>query len=221
MDTAIESASLCLAKDGKAVGFVSNPSRADHAGWLQPAIKNLFEEHSFLLKDLDAIAVSAGPGSYTGLRVGMATAKGLCFTLQKPLIFVNTLQMMASGAIREDADLLCPMIDARRMEVFTAIYNKALNELVAPHNCILSGESFSSLLINRIVFFGNGSTKFKQLVFHPNAIFVQLNSTAEQMISLSYKNFQEQQFVDVAYCTPFYGKEFYSPGVELLSTYRC
>jgi tRNA threonylcarbamoyladenosine biosynthesis protein TsaB len=216
IDTAIDSASLCLAKDGQCIGLASNPSRADHAGWLQPAIKNLLQTHSFFLNELDAIAISAGPGSYTGLRVGLSTAKGLCFALNKPLIFVNTLQMMANGAIKEDAELLCPMIDARRMEVFTAIYNKSLNELVAPHNCILSNESFDAFLDRRIIFFGNGSLKFKELIFHPNAIFKELVTTAEQMISLSYSSFVKSSFEDLAYCEPFYGKEFYSPGIRVI-----
>jgi tRNA threonylcarbamoyladenosine biosynthesis protein TsaB len=124
--------------------------------------------------------------------------------------------MMANGAIKEDAELLCPIIDARRMEVFTAIYNKSLNELVAPHNCILSNESFDAFLDRRIIFFGNGSLKFKELIFHPNAIFKELVTTAEQMVSLSYSSFVKSSFEDLAYCEPFYGKEFYSPGIRVI-----
>lgn len=217
IDTAVQTASVCLAKDDQPVCIKINPSQRDHASWLQSAIAVLLLENDTPIKNIDAVAVSAGPGSYTGLRVGMATAKGLCYALNKPLIVVGTLQMMAVSALKEPATLVCPMIDARRMEVFTAVFDRTLKIVVEPHNCILSGNSFIDLLAhNSIVFFGNGSDKFKSMVFHQNAIFKYLETTAEQMVSLSHRNFINKNFADLAYCEPLYGKEFFSPAIKKL-----
>lgn len=212
IDTAVQLGSICLSKNDKSLGIKINSSQNDHAAWLQPAIHNLLQEHDVVLNDLAAISVSAGPGSYTGLRVSMATAKGLCYALQKPLITVGTLKMMASAAINLDGDLFCPMIDARRMEVFTALYDGNLNEIIQPHNRVLSETDFSDVLQkSKIVFFGNGSDKFSGLLSsHPNAIFKKLEITAEQMVGLAYHYFSEKKFADLAYCEPFYTKEFFS-----------
>lgn len=215
IDTAVETASVCLALDDKPVAVKVNPSQSDHASWLQPAIATLLLENNLSLKEIDTFAVSAGPGSYTGLRVGMATAKGLCYALNKPLILVNTLQMMAVSALKESTSFLCPMIDARRMEVFTAVFDHDLTPVVEPHNCILSENSFLEILSqDSISFFGNGSNKFKSLVYHPNAIFKYLETTAEQMVGLSYQSLLKNSFADLAYCEPQYGKEFFSPAFK-------
>ena len=161
IDTAVKTASVCLAKDEESIGIKINTSQNDHASWLQPSIALLLSENNVSIEELDAIAVSAGPGSYTGLRVGMATAKGLCFALNKPLILISTLKMMAAGVLSETSSLICPMIDARRMEVFTAVYNHSLDAILKPHNHILSPDSFNEILEqNIVVFFGNGSDKF-------------------------------------------------------------
>ena len=218
IDTAVETASVCLALDDKPIAVKVNPSQSDHASWLQPAIAALLLENNLSLKEIDAFAISAGPGSYTGLRVGMATAKGLCYALNKPLILINTLQMMAVGALKESASLLCPMIDARRMEVFTAVFDHDLTPVVEPHNCILSENSFLEILSqDSISFFGNGSNKFKSLVYHPNAIFKYLETTAEQMVGLSYQSLLKNSFADLAYCEPQYGKEFFSPAFKKIN----
>lgn len=212
IDTAVQTASVCLAKDDKSVGFKKNLSQNDHASWLQPTIVTLLTEHDLSIDELDSVAVSAGPGSYTGLRVGMAAAKGLCFALNKPLVLVSTLKMMAVGALSEASSLICPMIDARRMEVFTALYDRSLNTLLEPHNHILSQDSFASFLEEKpIAFFGNGSDKFRNIIAHPNAIFLQLETTAEQMTALAYKSYQNNDFANLAYCEPLYTKEFFSP----------
>jgi tRNA threonylcarbamoyladenosine biosynthesis protein TsaB len=215
IETAVQTASVCLSQDDKAVGVKINPSQSDHASWLQPAIASLLSENNLTLRDIDGFAVSAGPGSYTGLRVGMATVKGLCYALNKPLMLINTLQMMAVSALKESASLLCPMIDARRMEVFTAVFDHSLNTIIEPHNCILSANSFAELLSQHsIVFFGNGSDKFKGLAFHQNAIFKNLDATAEQMVSLSYQQFLNKNFDSLAYTEPLYGKDFFSPALK-------
>jgi tRNA threonylcarbamoyladenosine biosynthesis protein TsaB len=215
IDTAVTSASVCLARDDQSLGVKINPSQKDHAAWLHVAIKELVEEASLSLTQLDAIGISAGPGSYTGLRVGMSAAKGLCYALQKPLITVSTLQMMAVAA-KDDSDaLFCPMIDARRMEVFTAVYNSALEEILSPINLILAADSFFTLLEqHRIIFFGNGSTKFQEISHHSNAYFKQVEVSAEHMNTLIFNKLQQKLFADLAYVEPYYGKEFYTPSVK-------
>jgi tRNA threonylcarbamoyladenosine biosynthesis protein TsaB len=215
IDTAVQTASISLAKDGASLIAKVNQSQKDHAAWLQPAIEDLVNEFGISLKDLDAVAVSAGPGSYTGLRVGMATAKGICYALQKPLLLVNTLKMMAAGMISGKDELICPLIDARRMEVFTAVYDQDLTEIISPQNHILTEESFKSLLDQKpILFFGNGSEKLRSTLRHTNAIFKQVDITAEQMSVLSYQQFLNKEHADLAYSEPVYGKEFYSPAFK-------
>lgn len=212
IDTAVQSASVCLAANDEAVGIAINPSPKDQAAWLHMAIQQLLQQKNISLQQLNAIAISAGPGSYTGLRVGIAAAKGLCYALQIPLITISTLKMMAVAAMAEPTDWLCPMIDARRMEAFTAIYDKQLNEIIPPHNIILTEESFTEFLKKHtITFFGNGSNKFQTICRHPNAVFKQIETTAIHLTTLSYSCFQQKQFADLAYCEPYYGKAFYSP----------
>ncbi len=161
IDTAVKTSSVCLSQNENVVGLKINPSQKDSAAWIHVAIGELMHEATLQLQQLDAVAVTEGPGSYTGLRVGMATAKGLCYTLNKPLILVNTLKTMAFSAQGENTDLLCPMIDARRMEVFAAVFDKELNIIEAPGNFILDEYSFNQLWHQHTVcFFGNGSDKF-------------------------------------------------------------
>lgn len=211
IDTAVQSSSICLARNDKPIGVKANLSQKDSAAWLHFAIDELLQEQGLVLQNLDAIAVSEGPGSYTGLRVGMATAKGLCYVAQKPLITINTLQMMAVAAQEESSDLICPMIDARRMEVFTAVFDHQLNYVLPSTNIILDENSFSDLLQQHaITFFGNGSSKFQQLTKHSNAIFKSFEISALLMVSLSNQKFIKQDFANLAYSQPFYGKDFYS-----------
>jgi tRNA threonylcarbamoyladenosine biosynthesis protein TsaB len=211
IDTAVVGSSICLAENDRALGLKVNPLEKDSAAWLHVAIRELLGENDLALQDLHAIAFSEGPGSYTGLRVGMATAKGLCYTLQKPLIAVNTLKMMAVAALEEPTELLCPMIDARRMEVFTSTFDKRLNTVCPTANLILSENSFLELLqIHTMCFFGNGSLKFQSMTKHPNAIFKTFDVSALFMISLSNTKFVQQDFADLPYSEPFYNKDFHS-----------
>lgn len=217
IDTAVQKASVTLANGASVLGTLENATQKDHAAWLHVAIKELLEKNGYSINQLKAVAVSAGPGSYTGLRVGMAAAKGLCYALDIPLITVNTLQMMALAALGQPAPLLAPMIDARRMEVFTAVYNKSLQPVMEPINLILSPESYHSLLAGSVIcFFGNGSLKFKEIASHPNALFATVEASANHMVPLSWEAFQHQQFADLAYTEPFYGKDFYSPSPKIL-----
>ena len=219
IDTAVDTASICLSKDGEVLSIAKNRRKAsfgesqkDDAAWLHITIKEIFEKNNVELRSVDAIAVAGGPGSYTGLRIGMATAKGICYALNKPLISLNTLLVMANAAKKENADLLCPMIDARRMEVFTAIYTKELQIVKEPAAITLNENSFDEYLSdNSICFFGNGSYKFNTIKKHEKAIFSDLKSDASSMSPLSEKKFTEKEFADLAYAEPLYLKEFYTP----------
>jgi tRNA threonylcarbamoyladenosine biosynthesis protein TsaB len=211
IDTAVQSSSICLAENGKPVAVKINPSQKNAASWLHVAIGELSAEINFELSQVDAIAFSEGPGSYTGLRVGMATAKGLCYALNKPLIAINTLEMMAFSAREYCKGLLCPMIDARRTEVFTAVFNQNLETVLPYTNMVLNENSFDELLQkNTITFFGNGSVKFQQFMQNPQALFASVETYASSMAELSYKKFLAQELTDLAYSQPFYGKDFYS-----------
>lgn len=163
------------------------------------------------MKDINAVAVSNGPGSYTGLRIGLSAAKGLCYALQIPLITVGTLQMMAQGVKNSEANLFCPMIDARRMEVFTALYDREGNEVMKPAALIIDENSFAGeLKKNRILFFGNGAGKFKDICSHSNVIFEDIEADASHLAKLSQQKFAAGDFADVAYSEPHYVKEFFT-----------
>lgn len=164
---------------------------------------------------LDAVAVSCGPGSYTGLRIGVSEAKGLCFGLDIPLIAINTPLIMAQKVIEdiqnlETTTLLCPMIDARRMEVYAAIYDANLITQRAIQADIVDENSYLDFLkTNKVAFFGNGSEKCRSNITHPNAIFIEgIYPQAKSMSQLAQSAYQNKQFVDVAYFEPFYLKEF-------------
>lgn len=221
IDTATEEASVCLSQNGEVIGVSTNLNQKDHAGWVQVAIHTLLQQKGVAMQQLQAIAVTAGPGSYTGLRVGMATAKGLCFALQIPLITINTLQAMALGAIDQVGIIAshmtpplcyCPMIDARRMEVFTAVYDDNLNEIIAPKAMILEELSFKEALNNRsLICFGNGSFKWKNVSRYPNVLFIEEKiDIAKPLAKLATRLHLQQNFANLAYAEPVYLKEFYT-----------
>ena len=215
IDTATSVGSVCLSKDGQALQTLVNDKQQDHAASMVLFVKEIMQQQGVTPADLDAVAVSAGPGSYTGLRVGVATAKGLCYTWEKPLIAVSTLQMMAQGILshtKDAAALYCPMLDARRMEVYTAIYDGALNTLLAPHALILTTDAFSEQIAkHKIYFFGNGSDKWQQLMpANDNALFLPYILNAADMVPLATAAFERKAFEDVAYFSPFYLKPFHS-----------
>lgn len=165
-------------------------------------------------KHIDAVAISCGPGSYTGLRIGASMAKGICYGLNLPLIALPTLKVLSVPILLDDdlpeEALLCPMIDARRMEVYSAIYDRALHPLKDVSADIITQESYLEYLEKHPVwFFGNGAEKCKEVIRHPNAHFVSgVNPLARWMFPLAEKAFAEEQFADVAYFEPFYLKEF-------------
>ena len=218
IETAIETASICLAKDGEVIAHDLNNQQKDHAAWIHNAIKKMMEDFDHPFSSLSAISISAGPGSYTGLRVGMATAKGLCYTLRIPLIALSTLEIMAMAAKEQCAmqneqfDLLVPMIDARRMEVFTAIYNFELENLLPPQAMVLVENSFIGWENDHnMLVFGNGSEKCRNLLQHPKTSFKNICFDARDMVKLTYSRFLKGIFDDLAYSEPFYTKGFYSP----------
>lgn len=221
IDTATDQACICLSKEGVLTGVLKNDNQKDHAAWVQTAINDLLQKQGVTMQQLQAIAVTAGPGSYTGLRVGMATAKGLCFALQIPLITINTLQVMAHAAINQLGIMAshlpsplcyCPMIDARRMEVFTAVYDEALQEIIAPKAMILDELSFTEELHNRsLICFGNGSNKWKNVSRYPNVLFIDENlDIAKSLANLASSLHLSQNFANLAYAEPVYLKEFYT-----------
>jgi tRNA threonylcarbamoyladenosine biosynthesis protein TsaB len=217
IDTAIEKGSFCISRNDEVIAFDITESRNEQAGWLHQAIHTLFQQKGINLHELDAVAVSNGPGSYTGLRIGLSTAKGLCYALNKPLICLNTLQIIAAAAALQAKRYICPMIDARRMEVFTALYDKNLTPIKEPFATVLNEESFSDILKNdHIVFTGNGSEKFRSLIKdNINAEIVENNIDARNMIALSLKYYQEKIFSNVAYCEPYYVKDVYISKKEI------
>jgi tRNA threonylcarbamoyladenosine biosynthesis protein TsaB len=222
IDTATEHASVCLALDTTTIAIESNPHQKDHAAFVQPAIQRIFHSTNYELSSVDAIAVSNGPGSYTGLRVGLSTAKGLSYALNKPLILVNTLEIMATAAIENVSELspslFCPMIDARRMEVFAAVYDHQLLEIVSPAAFVLNQLSFNDMLQqHRVVFTGSGAEKFKVLIQNHNAIFLNIQHDAHHMATIAEKLYLLKSFADKAYSEPYYLKEFFTPPPKLKS----
>ena len=216
IDTAIETASICLSNDRNVLQLSVNENQKDHAAWLTIAIQKMMKDAGYELSQLKAIAITIGPGSYTGLRVGLSAAKGLCYVLNIPLITIGTLEMMAAAAKDEATDLLCPMIDARRMEVFTAVYNKKLEEIKSSHALIIDNDSFSELLSkNSILFFGNGSKKLQTVLNHPHASFKKIVYNASNMVTLANDRLMTLQFADLTYVEPFYLKEFFTPPRKL------
>ena len=217
IDTALDIACISIAKEGVVINSVSNTEQKDHGGFLQPAIKALLNDATISTGDLDAVAIAAGPGSYTGLRVGMASAKGLCYALKKPLITIGTLEILTFGAIQQynntaisSSSLLCPMIDARRMEVFTALYDFSLKPVLEPCAMVLNENSFAkSLLKNQVLFFGTGSAKWELICRHKNALFIPYSSNPLAMSNLAHEKFRDNNFADLAYCEPLYLKEFF------------
>lgn len=213
IETSGEIASVCLSENEQAIGLLKNETQADHAAWLHPAIQQLLHESGKKPSGLDAISVTIGPGSYTGLRIGLAAAKGLCFALRVPLISVGTLEWMALSVQNEAADLICPVIDARRREVYTALYTNAL-EIVEPPQALILDETrfFAVLDTRRVLFCGSGCKKMQEITSHPHAAVSETTANASHLIAPALARFEKKEFSDTAYSEPAYIKDFYTPG---------
>jgi tRNA threonylcarbamoyladenosine biosynthesis protein TsaB len=215
IDTATEQGIVAVSVNNAVIAERTNIKQKEHAGWVHLAIEEVLKESGYSLPEIAAVAVVGGPGSYTGVRVGMASAKGLSYALNIPLIQLNTLVLMTRAAIttttvNNKEVLYCPMIDARRMEVFTAIYDHGLAELLAPCAMVLEKDSFSDWTgKNAIVFFGSGSEKWKSLA-SDNAFFSTAQYTSAELAWLSNAAFGKSAFANLAYAEPVYLKEFYT-----------
>lgn len=213
IETATQVCSAAISIDGKTVALKEETAQNIHAGSLTLFIEEVMQQASLDYNDLDAIAVSKGPGSYTGLRIGVSTAKGLCFALDKPLLAIDTLKMMASGFLSEVEDyngLICPMIDARRMEVFTAVYDTTLNLLSPVTAMIIDENSFSEeLKVTPITFIGDGAMKCSGLLSGDNSTFLDRNfNSASNMSMIAFELYCKEEFSDLAYFEPYYLKDF-------------
>jgi len=211
IETSTKACSVAIHNDGKLLNCKESVTEEfSHSEKLLLFISDIMNESRINFSQLNAVAVSMGPGSYTGLRIGVSTAKGLCYALDIPLISVSTLQAMAYGMLSvSKADLFCPMIDARRMEVYSAFFdsdNIMVREVQAD---IVDGSSYDVELRKKVIFFGDGSDKLKDVIKHKNAIFQSdFYPSAEFIGVLSYNRFVESNFEDIAYFEPYYLKDF-------------
>ncbi len=212
IETATEVCSCALSVDDVVVIDKINRDKQSHATHLGVFVEEIMQHVRQEKMQIDAISVSCGPGSYTGLRIGVSQAKGLSFGLNIPLIAIPTPAIMAySVKNMVDSDtLLCPMIDARRMEVYATIFDTSLNIIRQTTADILDENSYHELLTDhKICFFGNGAQKFMQIINHPNAVYLDnITPLASAMVQPALDCFAEKKFVDNAYFEPFYLKEF-------------
>lgn len=211
IETATTNCSVALGKEGKLLALKEDySSNYSHAERLHLFIEEILRENEVQAKDLSAIAVSKGPGSYTGLRIGVSAAKGLCFALDLPLISVPTLRSLALQVKQEKEGFIIPLLDARRMEVYTAGFTSENRKVFDTRAEILTPDSFLEYLENAsVAFIGNGVEKFRKICEHPNATFIEGKlPSAKEMISLAGEKLQKQKFEDVAYFEPYYLKDF-------------
>jgi tRNA threonylcarbamoyladenosine biosynthesis protein TsaB len=221
IETATDICSVALSEGDQQLALVESGPERSHATLLNVYIRKSFEQSKRELDQIDAVAISKGPGSYTGLRIGVSTAKGLAYALERPLLASGTLENMAHGARNHpsiqklideygDAVILCPMIDARRMEVYAAFYSTDMTVIREVSADIVDHNSYGDLLASHTVcFFGDGSQKCKEFLNHAHAhFFNDINPSASHMIIPVLNRYHQQQFEDVAYFEPFYLKDF-------------
>jgi len=210
IETSTTNCSVSLSKEGEILVLKEdNNNKYSHAERLHSYIDEVLIEAKITLSNLDAISISKGPGSYTGLRIGVSAAKGLCFAIDKPLISVATLEALAHQ-IKIEEGVIVSMLDARRMEVYSAVFNTEFQQIRDTQAQILDEQSFKDYLEEgKVYFIGNGVEKTKTLINHPNAVFIDNKlPSANEMSILSYKKFKANSFEDVAYFEPYYLKDF-------------
>lgn len=223
IETSTSVLSVALAQDGTVVSERVCTEPRMQASLTAPLVKEVLDQAGLKARDCDAVCVSSGPGSYTGLRVGVSTAKGLAFGAGIPLLSVGTLDILVSGASGvkqpggvgsvEDKDderqFIVPMIDARRMEVYTAVYSADGKRLTEVEAKIIGPDSFEGYLQKgKVLFLGDGALKCKEVIGHPNALFREAFPLAKDMAKLAQKAFEEGKFENLAYFEPFYLKDF-------------
>lgn len=217
IETSTAVCSVALVDNAEVVALKESTDGQNHAEKITLFIDDIMKEAGISYNDLDAVAVSQGPGSYTGLRIGVSTAKGLCYAMEKPLIAIDTLAAMSHGfkkihnADFADTDILCPMIDARRMEVYSSFFSPRLEDISDIDALIIDENSFSDLKkTHHLYFFGDGADKFSSLFKDDEKITVIENfrCSAAYMATLADKALKANDFVDTAYFEPFYLKNF-------------
>ena len=212
IETSSKICSVALCDEGAVWYSLESETEMDHSTKLAPFVENCMKELTARGHKLDAVAVSMGPGSYTGLRIGLSLAKGLCFGMNIPLIGVSTLELLAVKAMFSsdfDPDLtFVPLIDARRMEVYTAAYNLALDPVMPPQPLILTEDSYKELDGKPLIMIGDGVEKAREVLRIPVLKWIDRMPRATDMTALSEKAFRKGEFLDIAYSTPFYLKNF-------------
>lgn len=216
IETATNVCSVAIAEENKLIGLKESYIDRSHAKLVAPFVAEVLNMTGLSITKIDAVAVSMGPGSYTGLRIGVSLAKGLCYAQQKPLIAVPTLEAMCYTFIDQNktllniSDLLLPVIDARRMEVYTATYTSDVKMIEEIHALIVEKNTFDKLVENKIAwFFGTGSEKLKEVIKHKNVRFYdKFRHTSEGMVKPAFERFKNGTFESVAYFEPFYLKDF-------------
>lgn len=217
IETGTTVCSVALGNENGLLGYKELADSKSHASELSVFIHDLLKKLSFDIKNIDAVAVSKGPGSYTGLRIGVSLAKGICFALNKPLIAIGSLDSMVHGVDsfiaeqkHDTTDILCPMIDARRMEVYSALFDNQKNKITEVSAIVVDTETFNEQLKSKkIIFFGNGASKCKSVISNQNAIFIDnFEPSARFMLPLALKAYNDERFEDIAYFEPFYLKDF-------------
>ncbi|WP_440120171.1 tRNA (adenosine(37)-N6)-threonylcarbamoyltransferase complex dimerization subunit type 1 TsaB [Tenacibaculum sp. Ill] len=210
IETATKNCSVSVADKGELLAIQElNDGNYSHAEKLHPFIQQVMEEVKLSFNDIDAVAVSKGPGSYTGLRIGVSAAKGLCFAFDKPLISIETLQSLAYKVSMEEG-VIIPMLDARRMEVYAAVYNSKHERVRDIKAEIIDENSFQEYLLKgKVYFLGDGAEKCKEVITHENAVFIDGEfPSAKEMVKLSFDKYKKNDIEDVAYFEPFYLKDF-------------
>ncbi|MEX1001546.1 MAG: tRNA (adenosine(37)-N6)-threonylcarbamoyltransferase complex dimerization subunit type 1 TsaB [Crocinitomicaceae bacterium] len=211
LETATKTCSVSLASNGKVIATrEEKEEHFSHAEKLNLLIQEVLALSQLSFHELDAVAVSAGPGSYTGLRIGTSTAKGICYALDIPLISINSLKALAALVKTEEKSLICPMFDARRMEVYTAVYDSQLQQIKPTEAKVIDTDSFHDLLKkNHIIFCGPGAVKCEGIIHSPHAYFdFDTQVSAAGMATLSEQKFNQNEVEDMAYFEPAYLKDF-------------
>ena len=210
IETTTKNCSVSLSKDGKLIALKEiNDGGYSHAENLHPFIEFILAETKHQFSDLSAIAVSKGPGSYTGLRIGVSAAKGFCFALDTPLIAIDTLQALAHQ-VKIETDVIIPILDARRMEVYQAVFDRQHQSIENTKAVVVDKKTYDNYLnTKKVVILGDAVPKIKEIVQHENAIFIEnAFPSAKEMVNLAYEKFQQKDFEDVAYFEPYYLKDF-------------
>lgn len=212
LETATTNCSVSIARDGNVIAIKEHDTpNYSHSEQLHVFIQEVLEEASLTLSDIDAVAVSKGPGSYTGLRIGVSSAKGLCYALDVPLISIATLTSLANQEIGTAYDFIIPLLDARRMEVYAAVFDSDLNEIKDTKAEIIDDNSFAEFAQKgKVLLIGSGAQKCKEVLHYPNIDFdTEAVPSASELANLSFQKYQKQDFEDLAYFEPFYLKDFF------------